>query len=74
MDENCYSPFGLIFLITLAGAPAAITLSGIFLLTKLKASMIEFSPIETPGITTLPTLQFSRRTILPSFLSIVEME
>lgn len=40
----------MIFLITLAGAPTAITLSGIFLLTKLKAPIIEFLPMVTPVI------------------------
>jgi len=61
-------PEFLIFLITLAGIPAAVTLSGILCLTKLKAPTIGFSPTVTPIMMTLgpPIQQILLKTTFPS--------
>jgi hypothetical protein len=61
---------------TLAGTPTATALSGISLLTKLKAPTTEFSPTVTPGMMTLwlPILQFFFNVTVPVLLSMLETE
>ena len=65
-----------ILLITFAGTPYAMTLSGISLFTKLDAPMIEFSPMVIPGMITecVPMQDPFLSIIVPCLLSMVETE